>query len=76
MGSVKDLIDCQEGRSENSNFQVGKEDEMRLSESLMNSERSSDQKEVLTEEEDQRHILIIGGINIPTKHPSRGQCTC
>jgi hypothetical protein len=37
---------------------------MRLFESLINSEESSDQQGVLTEEEDQRHILIIGGINI------------
>jgi hypothetical protein len=45
---------------------VGKEDQqgVRLSESLMNSKESSDQQGVLTEEEDHRHILIIGGINI------------
>jgi hypothetical protein len=96
--SVKDLIDCQEGRNENSGFQVGKE-EVRLSESLENSEESSYQQGVLTgeeeeagekphqhedscgvadhvneddeklntstlEEEDQRCILIIGGIGI------------
>jgi hypothetical protein len=44
---------------------VGKEEELRLFESLKNSEeRISYQQGVLTEEEDQRHILIIGGINI------------
>jgi hypothetical protein len=43
---VEDLKDCKEGRKENSGFQVGKE-EMRLSESLMNSEESSDQQGVL-----------------------------
>jgi hypothetical protein len=51
-----DLIDCQEGRREIPDFQVGKGEEM-------NSEVSSDQQGVLTEE-DQRSILIIGGIEI------------
>jgi hypothetical protein len=51
--SVEDLVDCQEGRNENSGFQVGKE-EMRLSESLKNSEESSDQQGVLTEERRKR----------------------
>jgi hypothetical protein len=38
---------------------------MILFESLMNSEeRILDQQGVLTKEEDQRHIQIIGGINI------------
>jgi hypothetical protein len=46
--SVEDLIDFQEGRKEKSGFQVGKE-EMRLSESLKNSEKSSYQQGVLTE---------------------------
>jgi hypothetical protein len=43
---------------------VGKEEEVRLFESLKNSKESSDQQGVLTEEEDQRHILIIGGIKV------------
>jgi hypothetical protein len=64
MGSDKDLIYCEEGKNGNSNFQVGKENEMRLFESLINSEESSYQQEVSTKEEDQRHIIIIGGINI------------
>jgi hypothetical protein len=37
---------------------------MILSESLIDSVESSDQQGVLTKEEDQRNILIIGGINI------------
>jgi hypothetical protein len=86
MGSV-DLIDCQVGSREFPNFQVGREKEMRLSESLRSSEVSSCQQGVLidgdscgfadhvneddeklntsiTKEEDQRSILIIGGIKI------------
>jgi hypothetical protein len=43
---------------------VGKEEEVRLSKSLKNSEESSDQQTMLTKEEDHRHILIIGIINI------------
>jgi hypothetical protein len=86
MGSV-DLIDCQVGRREIPNFQVGRGKEMRLSESLRSSEVSSCQQGVLIDEdscgfadhvneydeklntltiqeEDQRSILIIGGIQI------------
>jgi hypothetical protein len=62
MGS-KDLIDCQEGSRKFPIFQVGRGTEVRLSESLMNSEVSSDQREELTGE-DQKGILIIGGIEI------------
>jgi hypothetical protein len=47
--------------------QVGKGEEMRLCESLMNSEESSDQQGVLTEE-DQKYILIIGGIEVFLPH--------
>jgi hypothetical protein len=43
---------------------MGKKEEMRLFEGLMNSEESSYQKAVLREEEDHRHILIIEGISI------------
>jgi hypothetical protein len=44
---------------------VGKENEVRLSESLMNlEERISYQQGVLIEEEDQRCVLIIGGMKI------------
>jgi hypothetical protein len=42
---------------------VGKGEEMGLCEGLMNSANSSDQQGVLTEE-DQRSVLIIGGIQI------------
>jgi hypothetical protein len=80
MRSLEDLIDCQEGREEIPYCQVGKGEQMRLSESLMNSEVSSDQREELTEKmnsevssyqrgelmekEDQKSILMIGGIEI------------
>jgi hypothetical protein len=37
---------------------------MRLSESLMNSEVSSDQRKEPMEKEDQTHFLIIGGIEV------------
>jgi hypothetical protein len=60
---VKDLIDYQEGRSEIPDCQVGKGEERRLSESLMNSAESSYQQGELMEE-DQKCILIIGGIKI------------
>jgi hypothetical protein len=43
---------------------VGKGEEMRLSDSLMNSEMSSDQQGVLIERGDQRSVMIIGGIQI------------
>jgi hypothetical protein len=46
MGSLEDLIDW-EGREEIPYFQVGKGEEMRLSDSLMNSEVSSYQQGVL-----------------------------
>jgi hypothetical protein len=58
-----DLMSCQVGREETPSCQVGKGKEMRLSESLMNSVKSSDQQRVLMEK-DQRYSLIIGGINI------------
>jgi hypothetical protein len=45
------------------NCQVGKGKEMRLSESLMNSEESLDMQGVLTGE-NQKIILIIGGIEV------------
>jgi hypothetical protein len=41
MRSLDDIIDCQEGREEIPDFQVGKGEDMRLSDSLMNSEVSS-----------------------------------
>jgi hypothetical protein len=62
MGSL-DLMDCQVGNRKFPNCQVGKGKEMRLSESLMNSEESSDQQGVLTGE-NQKIILIIGGIRV------------
>jgi hypothetical protein len=60
---LDDLIDCQVGSRKFPNFQVGKGKEMRLSESLMNSEESSYQQGVLTGE-NQKRILIIGGIEV------------
>jgi hypothetical protein len=56
------LIVCQEGREEIPCCQVGKGEQMRLYESLMNSEVSSYQQGQLTEKEDQKRILMIGGI--------------
>jgi hypothetical protein len=56
MGSV-DLIDCQEGRKKISNFQMGKEENMGL-------EMSSYQQEEMMEKEDQKFLLVIGGIEI------------
>jgi hypothetical protein len=66
MGSL-DLIDCQVGSRKFPNCQVGRGKEMRLSESLMNSEESSDQQGVLTGE-DQKSILMIGGIRVFLPH--------
>jgi hypothetical protein len=43
---------------------VVKEEELTLSKSLKKSEEASDHQGVIKEEEDQRHILIIGGIGI------------
>jgi hypothetical protein len=63
MRSVEDLIDCQEGRREIPDCQVGKEEERRLSESLMNSAESSYEQRELVEKE-HKWILIIGGIQI------------
>jgi hypothetical protein len=63
MGSV-DSIDCQEGSRKIPIFQVGRDKQMRLSEGLINSEVSLDQQMQLTEEEDQRNLLMIGGIQI------------
>ena len=64
MGSLEDLIDFQEGKAETPDFQVRKGEEMSLSDSLMKSEVSLNQQRVLTEREDQRSVLIIGGIQI------------
>jgi hypothetical protein len=51
--------------------------EVRLSKSLENSEKSLDQQGVLTgEEEDQRCILIIGGINIFLPRIPAGASAC
>jgi hypothetical protein len=63
MGSV-DLIVCQGSSREIPYFQVGRDKQMRLSEGLINSEVSLNQPEELTEEEDLRSLLMIGGIQI------------
>jgi hypothetical protein len=66
MGSL-DLIDCQVGSRKFPNCHVGRGKEMRLSESLMNLEESSNQQGVLTSE-DQKSILMIGGIRVFLPH--------
>jgi hypothetical protein len=58
-----DLIDFQEGKRESPYFHVGKGEEGRLSESLMNLAENSYQQGELVEE-DQKCTLIIGGIQI------------
>jgi hypothetical protein len=63
MGSV-DLIVCQEGNKEIPYCQVGRDKQVRLCESLMNSEVSLDQQVQLTKEEDLRNLLMIEGIQI------------
>jgi hypothetical protein len=91
MRSLWDLIDCQEGNKKFPICQVGMGTEMRVSESLMNSEVSSYQqgmligadsygssnhvnedddklKTCIIQEEDQRNILMIGGIGIFLPH--------
>jgi hypothetical protein len=55
---------------------VGTGKEVRLFESLMNSELSSYQPEELMEREDQRNLLIIGGIEIFLPLRSVGDKTC
>jgi hypothetical protein len=59
-----DLIDCQEGDREIPYFQVGRDEQMRLFEGLINSEVSLNHLEELTEEEYQKNLLMIGGIQI------------
>ena len=63
MGSV-DSIDYQEGSREIPYCQVGKDNQMRLSEGPINSEVSLDQQMQLMKEEDLRSLLMIGGIQI------------
>jgi hypothetical protein len=68
MRSIEDIIDCQGGNEMRSiedliDCQEGKEEERRLYESLVNSAESSYQQRELVEE-DQKCILIIGGIQI------------
>jgi hypothetical protein len=62
MGSI-DLIDYQVDSRKIPCCQVGKGEQMGLYNSLMNSEESSDQQEELIEE-DQKRILMIGGIKV------------
>jgi hypothetical protein len=50
MGSLEDLIDCQEGRAEIPDCQVGKGEEMRLYDSPLNSEVSLDHQRLYMEE--------------------------
>jgi hypothetical protein len=63
MGSV-DLIVFQKGNEEIPVFQVGRDEQMGLSKDLINSEVSLNQPKELTEEEDWRNLLMIGGTSI------------
>ena len=83
MGSV-DSIDCQEGNREIPYCQVGKDEQLRLCESLINSgvslnqpeelteqvssEMDLNQPEQLTEEEYQANLQMIGGIQVFLPH--------
>jgi hypothetical protein len=62
----RDIPYCQVGRDEQVNFDQPEEltEQMRLSEGLINSEMSLDQHVQLTEEEDMRDLLMIGGIGV------------
>jgi hypothetical protein len=60
----EDLIDCQEESREFPICQVGMGTEVGLFEGLMNLGMSSNHPEEMTKKEDQRHLLIIGGIEI------------
>jgi hypothetical protein len=63
MGSV-DLIVCRGSSRSIPYCQVGRDENMGLSESLINSEMDLDQHMQLTEEEYQDNILMIGGIGV------------
>jgi hypothetical protein len=63
MREMEDLMNYQKGSGGILDFQVGKGDEVRLPKRLMNSTRSSYHQGELMEE-DQRRIMIIGGIEI------------
>jgi hypothetical protein len=77
MGSV-DSIDCQEGSRKIPIFQVGRDEQMRLSEGLINSEVSLNQPEELTEEEDHQRNPSNdwGNSDIPTIFPRGGRNLC
>jgi hypothetical protein len=64
MRSLEDLIDCQEGREETPYVQEGKREKMSPHESLMKLEVSLNQREEMTKKEDQKSILMIGGIKV------------
>jgi hypothetical protein len=71
MRSLRDLEDCQEGSGSISDCQVGRDENSRLSESLMDSEVSSIQQGVLMkmgsvdlivcQEGSRRHPILPGG---------------
>jgi hypothetical protein len=63
MGSV-DLIIYQKGSEQIPYCQLGRDEQMRLLEGLINSEMDLDQQMQLTEEEDMRNLLMIGGIEV------------
>jgi hypothetical protein len=64
--AAEDIPYCQVGRDEQMNLDQPEEltEQMRLSDSLINSEMERDQQMQLTEEEDQNDILMIGGIGV------------
>jgi hypothetical protein len=61
MGSV-DLIVFQESSGSIPYFQLGRDEQMRLSEGLINLEMDLGQQVQVTEEEDLRDLMMIGGI--------------
>ena len=63
MGSF-DLIIYQKGSEQIPYFQLGRDEQMRLSDGLINSEMDLDQQMQMTEEEDWRNLLMIGGIKV------------
>jgi hypothetical protein len=72
---LRDLTSFQEGRTKVSSFEVG-EEEVRLPESLRNLKVSSDQLGTLIEEEYQRNIIIIVGIEIFLAHSAIEASVC
>jgi hypothetical protein len=64
VGKRTDLIVYREGSEWIPCCEVGRDEQKRLYEGLINSEVSLDQQMQLTGEEDRKNILMIGGIKI------------